>query len=363
MQCLSLRAIATALALSAAAAVHAAESDPPLGPGQGEMLLFTSADGLLADSANPDYDTGDFNVTVDVLGSLSAGSFRMLGELLLSTEEQELERFQFGWELRPDTYLWVGRFHQPASVWNTRHHHGQYLQPSITRPVIESWEDDGGVLPQHFAGALFETRLPVGSTSGLSLQGGMGAGPALVGQELVPIEIYEPEGLGGRLSWGLRASYLPSFTGDDEFGVVLSGSEVDLARADLAGPGDHVDLRVGGLFATWQRGPSRLDAVAYYVRSTIIGGGQGADDFAAGYVQYRHELGRGVNVLGRLEGSTGSAKSAYVALFPDFVKQKTVADLRWDFRPRQALTLEVAGSHARRGDFREIRLQWSAVLP
>jgi hypothetical protein len=209
-------------------------------------------------------------------GSLSAGRFRMLGELLLSTEEQELERFQFGWEVRPDTYLWLGRFHQPASVWNTRHHHGSYLQPSITRPVIESWEDDDGLLPQHFVGALAETRLPLGQSGGFSLQGGVGAGPAMEEQELVPVEIYEPEGLDGRLSWSLRATYLPVFADDDEIGLIASGSEIDLTQSSYVGPADHVDLQVAGIFAGWQHGPSRLDAVVYFVSSRFPGDGRGA---------------------------------------------------------------------------------------
>ena len=358
-----LRAASAIVALALAGAAHGAESDPSDGPGQSELLFFASADGLTVDSDDPALDTSDFDISVDVLGSLSAGSFRMLGELLLSTEEQELERFQFGWEVRPDTYIWLGRFHQPASVWNTRHHHGQYLQPSITRPVIESWEDDDGLLPQHFVGALVETRLPIGDEGGLSLQGGFGAGPAMEGQELVPVEIYEPEGLDGRLSFSLRATYLPSFADDDEIGLIVSSNEIDLTQAAYVGPSDHVDLQVAGVFAGWQHGPSRLDAVAYFVRSRFPGAGEGADDFTAGYLQYRHELGKGFSLLGRLEGSSGTADSAYVALFPDFVKQRVVADLRWDFRPQNALTLEVAGSRAQDAEFREIRLQWSAVLP
>lgn len=363
MRPIHLRAAAAFLALALAGAAHAAESDPSDGSGESEFLFFTSADGFLVDSADPAYDTSDVNVAVDVLGSLSAGNFRMLGELLLSTEEQELERLQFGWEVRPDTYVWLGRFHQPASVWNTRHHHGQFLQPSITRPVIESWEDDDGVLPQHFLGALVETRLPIGDRGGFSMQGGLGAGPAMEGEELVPVEIYKPEGLDDRFSWSLRATYLPSFADDDELGVILSSSEIDVTRATNVGPADRVDLQVAGVFAAWQHGPSRLDVVAYFVRSRFAGSGQGADDFASGYLQYRRELGRGLSLLGRLEGSSGTSESEYVALFPDFVKQRAVADLRWDFRPQQALSIEIGSSRAQHSEFREVRLQWSAVLP
>jgi hypothetical protein len=359
----SRRAGPVIVAMTIAARAFAAESDPSDGPGQSELLFFTSADGLLIDSGDAAYDTSDLNLSVDTLGSLSAGRFRVLGELLLSTEEQELERFQIGWEARPDTYIWLGRFHQPASVWNTRHHHGSYLQPSITRPVIESWEDEGGVLPQHFMGVLTETRLSLGRSGGLSLQGGLGSGPEMQEQELIPVEIYEPKGLDGRRSWSIRAAFLPEFADDDGIGIVASGSEIDLVRSAYVGAADHVDLEVVGLFAAWQHGTSRLDASVYFVRSRFVDDGSEPDDFTAGYVQYRREFSRGFSVLGRLEGSAHTTDSDYLALFPDFVKQRAVLDLRWEFRSQQALSVEVASSLAQDSEIRELRLQWSAVLP
>lgn len=363
MRPFAIRAAPAIIAIALAGPGIAGGSESSGSKGQGELLFFASADGVVVDSEDALYDGDDVSADVDVLGSFSFGGFRVLGEFLLSTDEQELERLQFGWEVRPETYLWLGRFHQPASVWNTRHHHGSYLQPSITRPAIESWEDEGGVLPQHFVGALGETRLPIGATGGLSLQAGLGAGPKLQERALMPVEIYDLKGLDGRGSWSLRAAYLPEYEDEDAIGLVASGSEIDLSGSSYVGPASHVDLRVLGLFASWQHGPSRLDAAGYLVRSSFVGAAGGAEEFAAGYVQFRREFSGGLSLLGRLEGSADTSDSGYLALFPGFVKQRVLADLRWDFRPQHAISVEIASNRVRGSDFRELRLQWSAVLP
>src|SRR5437016_9605532 len=80
-------------------------------------------------------------IRADLLLSLQKGPFKLFGEFLKSDHEGDLERFQLGWQLSNDTVVWIGRFHQPTSVWNHEHHHGQYLQTSITRPSIDEWED------------------------------------------------------------------------------------------------------------------------------------------------------------------------------------------------------------------------------
>ena len=182
------RAGAAIVLMTLAATAFAHETHPADGSSQGELLFFTSAEVFAIDSDDPAFDTSDLDLAVDVIGSWSAGRFRAFGEVLLSNEEQDIERFQVGWEARPDTYIWLGRFHQPASVWNTSHHHGRYLQPSITRPAIELWEDEDGVLPQHFLGVLAETRLPLQGAGGLSLAGRLWCRAGDGGTELVPVD-------------------------------------------------------------------------------------------------------------------------------------------------------------------------------
>ncbi len=351
------------LATLFATVVQAGEQDQRDAHGQGEILYFGSANALAFDSGDQAYDTSELDLSVDVLGSWSAGRFRVFGELLLSTEEVDLERLQIGWEIYPDSYVWLGRFHQPASSWNTRHHHGSYLQPTITRPAIESWEDEGGVLPQHLAGLLAETRLQLGETGGVSLAAGAGVAPVLMIKGLEPLDILKPGNYEGRRAWSARATFLPDFTDESGVGLAVSHSEIDITRAAYLGPADYVDLDALGLLIAWTRGAWRLDSSLYDVHARFVGQSGTSEDFWAGYLQLRREIGDAFSVVVRLEGSADTAGSSYLALFPDFVRQRSVLDFRWDFMRRQALSIEFAANRARNGNFREFRLQWSVALP
>jgi len=66
-------------------------------PSRGDLLVFASAEGYrLADSEVFDDDV-DGVLTTDLLGSWTTGRFRVMGELFVTTEEQDLERLQAGW--------------------------------------------------------------------------------------------------------------------------------------------------------------------------------------------------------------------------------------------------------------------------
>ena len=47
-----------------------------------------------------------------------------------------LERSVFKFDFKDAARLRIGRIHTPVSIWNSTFHHGQYLQTSVTRPVI-----------------------------------------------------------------------------------------------------------------------------------------------------------------------------------------------------------------------------------
>ncbi len=63
--------------------------------------------------------------------------------------------------------LWGGRGHTALGYWNQRFHHGTFLQTTIERPTLFSFEDDGGILPIHFVGiqATGNIDLPIGMIS------------------------------------------------------------------------------------------------------------------------------------------------------------------------------------------------------
>lgn len=48
--------------------------------------------------------------------------------------------------------LGLGKYHSPFGYWNNAYHHGALLQPTIQRPNIVRFEDEGGFLPIHQIG-------------------------------------------------------------------------------------------------------------------------------------------------------------------------------------------------------------------
>jgi len=104
---------------------------------QHEFLFFPSVE-LFDNTGLEDelFDSAGNIVSANFMYSYSGNRFRFLGEYVLSTEESEIERLAAGWQFGEQTMLWVGRFHQPSKYWTTEHHHGQYLQTSISRPGI-----------------------------------------------------------------------------------------------------------------------------------------------------------------------------------------------------------------------------------
>jgi len=332
-------------------------------PPQGEVLVFASAEAFGFDDSKLQDNSLDGVLSADVLASWTSGRFRVLGELFLSTDEQELERLQVGWEIVPETQLWLGRFHQPGSFWNTRKHHGQYLQTSITRPAIEDWEDDSGVLPQHVEGLLLESRLELGPSHGLTMSASFGAGPMLQDGRLEPDDLLDPRSGKRGASYGLQLTFLPDYSGSDEIGLVASHAEVMPGDAVRPYGADHVDLSVAGLFADFSRGPWRALSTVYWVRGEFAGTPDGPDDsFVSGYFQLQRRFGGNFTGLARLEASSGADRSAYVAQFHDFVERRSVLALRWDFARRHALTLEWADTDTLLDQYHEYRLQWSAAL-
>ena len=177
---------------------------------QHELLLFPSIDALeVFDLSPPDIVDSNLRASADVLYSYSGERFRMLGEYLLSTDESELERLQFGWSLSDNSMLWLGRFHSPSSFWISEFHHGQYLQTSITRPSLEQWEDHSGAAPSHITGLNFEIDWELENEAALGFSVAAGLAPKFDDHELVAFDMLDPRSGHGCLSLSGRVSYRP----------------------------------------------------------------------------------------------------------------------------------------------------------
>jgi len=335
-------------------------------PLQHEFLLFASAEGVgTFNRTAPDTEIVDEVFKADMLFSLQKGPLKLFGEYVLSDHEGDLERFQLGWQVSDDTIVWAGRFHQPSSVWNHDHHHGQYLQTSISRPAIDEWEDLGGILPQHFTGVLMETSKPAFETWRLRAAIGAGLAPQLRPEGLDPFDLVHPDSHRRQMGYQARASLHPSEFSDSGFGVLVANDELSAVGWKLP-PGaafDHIDLKLYGVFGNYAAANWKLTGTVYYAIARVNSNITVVDnDFAVGYVQAERRFVHDLTAFARWEDSVGADRSRYLHLFDAFIRSRHVAGLRWDFAQRQAVTVQLSDSHTLSGHFNDVRLQWSAAF-
>jgi hypothetical protein len=334
-------------------------------PLQHEFLLLPSAQAVgTFDRQSPQTQLYDQVVQADALLTLQKGPFKLFGEYLVSDHESDLERFQLGWQLSSDTVVWVGRYHQPTSVWNHDHHHGQYLQTSITRPAIEEWEDLRGVLPQHFTGVLVESGYQMPDNWRLRTAFAGGLAPKITNDGFEPFDLVHPDS-GRRLGYQARASLHPGEFTETGVGVLLAYD--NLAATELTLPGqaglNHVTLKLYGLFGVYASDAWKVTATFYFAQAGLYYiGPEVHDRFGVGYIEAERRFARDFTAFARYEESADVGHSPYLRLFEQFARSRYVGGVRWDFLERQALTTQLADSFLLNGHYSEVRLQWSAAL-
>jgi hypothetical protein len=309
-------------------------------------------------------------IDADVVFGITKHQFRVFGEYYITPGERDLERFQMGFEFVPETVLWIGRFHQPASAWNTEHHHGQYLQTDITRPYIERWEDEHGLIPQHITGALFESRHPLGNDGAVQVSGGVGAAPAVSDRELDAIDLIGANPGRHRLSVTGRLAYLPQYVGASSMGLLFGHDDLSVSSArTLASLHSHAaKLSIYGAYIDWTADPWRIVAANYYVDIALTEANRN-ESFISGYLQVERQLPGRFTIFGRVEDSARMQESRYVALFDDAdgdietALRRQALGVRWDYTRRQALTFELSHIVSLTQTSNELRAQWSAAIP
>jgi len=101
--------------------------------------------------------------------SRMSDQFSALAELLVeyipttNGTSVDLERLELHYTPSDYFNLTAGRFHTAIGYYNTAYHHASWLLPTVTRPVLFEFEDQGGILPTH--------------TQGLSATGAIPSGP------------------------------------------------------------------------------------------------------------------------------------------------------------------------------------------
>jgi hypothetical protein len=332
-----------------------------------DLLLFVSAKYVSLDElGTPVLEDDDGTPTADIFYTRSANRFRFLGEYLLTDYESDLERLQVGWQVSEKTRLWLGRFHQSASHWNTEHHHGQYLQTTISRPAIEEFEDLSGVLPSHTTGVLIESQHEIGAEAGLDLSFSAGLTTVLEPLGLEPFDLLDPDGGHGN-GVSLRIGFLPDFLGDDQFGFVYGRHAINMEGDVLLpadwGPGvDKIDLDIAGLYLDWNWASWRVAAVMNRVETAPRGGAGGPrSDFVASYVQTEYLFETRWIGYARLEQTSGA--ETYLDIFPAYIRRQGLVGIKRLVGSRHAFNLELATSELKDDRFHGISVQWSAVVP
>jgi hypothetical protein len=359
--------ILTAIALPALCSANLAFADHE--HISNEFEVFLALEGIHGSKqTNPGDD--DTWINADVIFGLTQHQFRVFGEFYFTRYERDLERLQFGFEFVPETVLWIGRFHQPASAWNTEHHHGRYLQTAITRPFIERWEDEHGLVPQHITGALFESRRPIGQDGAIQISAGAGAASSLTHEAMEPINLIGNNPGKHRLSLTGRIAYLPEYVGTSSFGLLFGHDHLAAGSPFVVSAlnSRNAALSIYGVYVDWTSEPWRIIGANYYVDVALDQTARN-ESFISGYLQFERQLPNRFTVFGRAEDSARVQESNYVALFDDHSGDIDIAvrrhalGLRWDYVRRQALTIELSHVVSLKQRSDEVRIQWSAVVP
>ena len=328
-------------------------------------MLFLSGGPVYHQISSDDgIQDNNFFLDADIMYSYVNGDFRFLAEYVLSTEESELERFMLGWQADENTMGWLGRLHSPSRYWNTVYHHGQYLQTSVTRPLVEKFEDEGGVLPTHVTGVMSDTMFVLQGGDAFQTKFSFGATSVIGDHELMPFDLLDSRsGHGPALD--LRLAYLPDQLGENQFVLILNWSDIEVVGGSIAEQQglQSVEQSNIGTYIDWRSQDWKILANLTYVVNQMNKQIESqTDTFVAAYVQAEYELNEEWKVFGRIEDTAGADDSEYLELFPYAVLARQMLGLRFDFYKNNALTLEVSNVKIQAEDFGQIWLQWSAAL-
>jgi hypothetical protein len=326
--------------------------------GGGDLLLFPAIQATHYSKTNPAWAQNDLEPLVDIFYSTERDRLRFLAEFLADKDEQEMERLQVGWLAGSNTTLWAGRFHSPLGFWNSQHHHGAYMQTTITRPRILAFEDEAGVLPTHILGVLVDgSAEQAGGDLNYAL--GIGQGPELK-DALEPVDILNPQGR-GKLTAGAKLSYRPENGG--EFGMTAGYANIPLVGP--ARPFDSNEQTVLSLFYNYESDRLKFVGEAFRLINHLKAPGiSSRAHFSAAYLQPEFKVSSTWTAYGRIETTRNTGNNAYLDLVPEFVTSSHIAGSRFELGKSQAVKLEL--SHHNRQDsthYNQFSLQWSMVYP
>ena len=248
----------------------------------------------------------------------------------------ELERAIVRYDFADGFKLSVGRYHTPASYWNTAYHHGLWLQTSVARP--ELIKVGGQYIPVHFVGAMAEGQLRAGPAT-FSYELGVGNGRG---------SIITRAGDAGDVNRS-RASLAALRVRPFDNGLQLGGS-VYFDR--VATSVEAFDERISSVHVVWDRGAPELIAEYAQVRHDPRAGGAALT--SSGW--YAHAGWRLPGALDRFKPyarferlDVDALDTTFASDVPDY--RAAIGGLRYDFDPMATLKAEYRRERWRGGEF------------
>ena len=328
-----------------------------------DLLLFPSVTSTHQSVRDPELPDQRFVPAIDFFYSTEFSQTLFLAEYLASRDETELERVQFGWHILPGRTLWVGRFHNAISFWNTQNHHGDFLQPSLTRPSIANYEDEYGPIPSHISGFMLESARTSGDAE-IIYTAGIGIGPSY-NSTLHPLNLLNPK-KPGKLAASFRLGYHPEVGNPDQFGAAVSYARIPVMDVPEI---NEVRQTTLSTFLNMERNKFHLIGELFVFKNRVSGlGSTTSFTTLSAYLQPEYKLGESgrTTLYGRIEGTPNAEKDEYLNLFPEFSRSQALLGLRFDLTPSQTIKVEAGKSH--RLDPNELHInfisaQWSMIFP
>ena len=311
----------------------------------------------------------EFVPAIDIFYTHDFEKTRFLAEFLKSSQEADLERLQFGWHILPGKTIWVGRFHNPISFWNTQMHHGDFLQTSLSRPTVANYEDELGPLPTHISGVLFESTRTVGDSE-IDYMADLGVGPSFIDTKLEPLDLLNPVNP-GKVAGSFRLGFHPEVGNPNQFGAALGYAKIPFTNA-LTDPVNNVLVNevqqtVLSTYLNYEHGKFHLIG-ELFVFDDLVSGAASSSRYtsASAYLQPEYKPGESgrTTLYARVESTPNAAEDGYLSLYKEFSPHQLFAGVRYDITARQAIKVETGRTERQDGlKFNSISAQWSMVLP
>jgi hypothetical protein len=331
-----------------------------------DLLLFPGITSAYKSRSDVELGEDKFIPAVDIFYSTDFSQTRFLTEYLASSREKELERFQVGWRILPGKTLWVGRFHNSLSFWNTQMHHGDFMQSSLSRPALANFEDEHGPLPAHITGFLLENSRTNGDSE-VNYMAGLGIGPTF-NVTLQPFDLLDPS-RPGKVAASFRLGYHPEVGNPNQFGAALGYARIPVV-ASINPSIYEVRQNIFSAFLNLEREKFHLIGELFIFNNLVSATTSTArHNTVSAYLQPEYKLGDSgkTTLYGRIESTPNAENDNYLKLLPEFSRRQIIAGFRIDITPSQAVKVEAGRSYrmdkVEFNPINTISAQWSMVLP